>query len=53
MNISIKDISGKVIESKNYFDCKLIELDLKKQSGLYLIIIESEGKKAVIRMAKE
>jgi para-nitrobenzyl esterase len=51
--ITITDLSGKIIQSKKYNDSQILNLKIKEPVGVYLLIIESENKKAVIRLIKE
>lgn len=53
VSISITDLSGKLIQSKKYHQCQLAYLNLEEPVGVYLLIIESGDKKAVIRLIKE
>ncbi len=53
VSISITDLSGKLIQSKKYNDSQLVNLSLEEPAGVYLLIIESGDKKAVIRLIKE
>ncbi len=50
---TITDLSGKLIQSSTHTDSQLLNLNLKQPAGVYLLIIESEGQKAVIRLVKE
>lgn len=52
VKITITSINGKVIESKMYNESELINLQLEDPAGVYLLIIESDDKKAVIRLVK-
>ena len=51
--ITITDLNGRTIQSKKYTDSQLLNLKLKEPTGIYLLIVESESKKAVIRLVKE
>ena len=53
VSISITDLSGKLIQSKNYNESQLVNLSLEEPVGVYLLIIESGDKKAVVRLVKE
>ncbi len=53
ITITIIDLSGKVIQSGTYIEGQLLNLNLKQPEGIYLLTIESEGQKAVIRLIKE
>lgn len=50
--IKIIDLNGKLILSNTYNNSQLLNLELKEPSGVYLLTIESENKKAVIRLVK-
>ena len=47
------DLNGKLIQSKSYNGLQLLNLDLDEPAGVYLLMIESGEKKAVIRLIKE
>ena len=51
--ITITDLNGRTIQSKSYTDSQLLNLKLEEPAGIYLLIIESKNKKAVIRLIKE
>ena len=53
VTITMADLNGKVIHSKIYNDSQLINLKLKEQAGVYILIIESGNKKAVLRLIKK
>ncbi len=53
VNLTITDLSGKLILSNTYNDSQLLNLKLEEPTGVYLLIIESGAKKAVIRLIKE
>jgi photosystem II stability/assembly factor-like uncharacterized protein len=52
INLSISDINGKIIQTKKYSEGQLINLNLNVATGVYIIDIASEGKKAVMRLLK-
>ena len=52
LTATVTDINGKVIQSNTYNETQLINLKLEAPKGVYLLTIESEGKKAVIRVVK-
>lgn len=52
LSVTISDITGKIIQTKKYSENQFINLNLSVSTGVYLIKIESEGKKAVIRLLK-
>jgi len=51
--ITITDLKGRTIQSKSFTDSQLLNLKLEEPTGIYLLIIESENKKAIIRLVKE
>jgi Secretion system C-terminal sorting domain len=53
ITVKIMDLSGKLIQSKTYNESQLLNLKLEETAGIYLLIIESSNKKAVIRLIKE
>ena len=53
VTITMTDVNGKVILSKTYNESQLLNLKLEEPAGVYLLIIESKDKKAVIRLVKE
>lgn len=53
VEISITDLSGKRIESSEHSEGQLFEMKLEQAAGTYLLKIESEGKKAVVRLVKK
>jgi len=53
VTITITDIVGRTISSKTYNESQLLKLNIEEPAGIYLVMIESEDKKAVIRLVKE
>ena len=53
VKLTLKDINGKLINSSSYKNRQLLDLRLKEPAGVYLLIVESEEKKAVLRLVKE
>jgi hypothetical protein len=51
--IVIKDISGKMIESKTMNQSQILNLSIKEPVGIYLVSIKAGNKSAVIRLVKE
>jgi hypothetical protein len=51
--ITITDLSGRLIESKEYNGTKLLNLKIDEPAGIYLLKIETGNQKAVIRLVKE
>ena len=53
ISVSITDLNGNRIQHKTYKNKQLIELKLDESAGIYLLVIESDSKKAVLRLVKE
>ena len=53
ISVSITDLNGKEIQSNKYNNSELLNLEIHEPVGVYLLIIESGEKKAVIRLVKE
>jgi len=53
ITVTILDIKGKVIQIKTYKETQLLNLTLTEPAGVYLLMIETEGHKAIIRLIKE
>ena len=53
VKVIITDLGGRLIQSNNYNDSQLLKLKLEEPSGIYLLMVESGNKKAVIRLVKE
>ncbi|MBL4707896.1 MAG: T9SS type A sorting domain-containing protein, partial [Flavobacteriales bacterium] len=53
ITITISDVGGKLIQSNSYSDSQLLNLKIEEPAGGYLLMIESAGKKAVLRLIKE
>ena len=51
--ITMTDLNGKVLHSKRYTNSQLLNLKLEEPSGIYLMMIESADKMAIIRLIKE
>ncbi len=51
--ISITDIYGKLIQSSEYRNSQILNLNLSEPPGIYLLTIKSTTNKAVIRLVKE
>ena len=51
--ITITDLNGRTIQTKEHTDSQLLNLNLEESTGIYLLIVESEINKAVIRLVKE
>jgi hypothetical protein len=51
--ITITDLNGKLIQSKTYNKCQFLNMKLEQPAGIYLLNIETESKKAIIKLIKE
>ncbi|MBK9636401.1 MAG: T9SS type A sorting domain-containing protein [Bacteroidetes bacterium] len=51
--ISITDILGKLIDTKNYSQSQILKLTLREQAGIYILSIKADDKMAVIRLIKK
>ena len=52
INISIKDLRGRLIKNKIERNTSFIEMELDVATGIYLLIIEINNKKRVIKLIK-
>ncbi|MFK7784561.1 MAG: GEVED domain-containing protein [Crocinitomicaceae bacterium] len=52
-SVRITDISGKLVHASDFSNRQLLEFVLKEAAGVYLLIIESKGQKAAVRLVKE
>lgn len=50
--VSIMDVNGKLVRQSIYKNTKMFELNLNVQSGIYMLTINWENKKATIRLIK-
>lgn len=50
--VSVRDLNGKLILSNTYSNRQFLNLELNESSGVYLLVIESKDKTAVIRLVK-
>ena len=53
VNIRLMDLNGKLIESNSYNEGQIFNLKIEESAGVYLLQIDAEDKKAVIRLIKE
>ena len=53
INISISDAGGKLIQAKTYTSSQILRLKLDGSAGIYVLVIESGSKRAVVMLAKE
>ena len=52
INVTITDINGRLIQLNKYSNSQLLKLKIVDSAGVYQLIVESEDKKAVIRLIK-
>lgn len=52
VSITLTDINGRIIQFKNNLYGRFFDLEIDNSSGMYLLIVESEKNKAVIRIIK-
>lgn len=53
VEITLKDLNNRDIFSKRINNGKLLNLKINEPSGVYLLIIQSGAKKAIVRLVKE
>ena len=53
VTITITDLNGKIIYIKTYDNTHLLNIMIEEPAGVYLLLVESENKKAVIRLVKK
>ena len=53
VSVTISDVKGKLIQSNTFKDSQLLDLNLSEPNGVYLLKIESESNKAIIRILKK
>ena len=53
VRITITDLSGKVVQENEYSEDQLLNLKLDEPSGIYTVRIESDDKRAIVRLMKE
>tara|TARA_R110002096_G_scaffold238027_3_gene429352 strand:+ start:45850 stop:48009 length:2160 start_codon:yes stop_codon:yes gene_type:complete len=51
--ISIRDISGKLIDSRTIAQSQVLNLTLDQPAGIYIISVQAANKRAVIRLVKQ
>ncbi len=51
--VTIMDLTGRLILSNTYSNNQLLNLNLNAPSGIYVLIVQSEDKRAVIRFVKK
>ena len=53
VSITITDLNGKLIQSKQFENSQLLNLKLEEPAGIYLLTIESGQNNSIIRLVKE
>jgi hypothetical protein len=53
VTIQITDVTGRVIQRNSYNEGQLLNLKLDAPKGVYLLTVESDNKKAVVRLVKK
>ena len=53
LSVSIRDMSGRIIQSSNYYDRQLLNLKLDGPAGIYFLMIVSGDKTSTIRFIKK
>jgi len=53
ISVSIFDLDGKLIQSKKFVNTQQLKLSINEPAGVYLLNIESDDKKAVVRLIKK
>lgn len=53
VSLTIKNLNGQKIQSEKFEESQLLKLNLDQPTGIYLVTIESDDYKAVIKLVKE
>jgi hypothetical protein len=53
VKITITDLRGRAIQSHTYYESKVLNLRLDEPAGIYLLVLESNEKIAVLELMKE
>ena len=53
VEIQILDVTGKVVQSSDFQNSEMIHLEFNEPAGVYLVRIESENHRAMVRLVKE
>ncbi len=51
--ITIEDVNGKLIQSESFIESDLLQLKIEEPAGVYLLMIESGDKQAIIQLVKQ
>ena len=52
INITIHDISGKLIQKSDFHNQRILEFDFNERPGIYFMTISSENKKTTLKLTK-
>lgn len=54
VSVSISDLTGRLIQSKNYDNTnQILPIIIQEPAGVYFVLVESQNKKSVIRLVKK
>ncbi|MDE0772435.1 MAG: T9SS type A sorting domain-containing protein [Salibacteraceae bacterium] len=53
ITVTLTDLSGRIIQVQNFIESSKLDLKIEEPAGVYLLMVELEGKKAVMRLIKE
>jgi hypothetical protein len=53
VRLSIVDLNGKLVRSNSLHNTQTLMVSMEEPTGVYLITIQADGKKAVVRLVKE
>lgn len=53
VKVNITDLSGRLVQSKEFKDTDLLKLNIDAPAGIYLMKIESDKSRAVVRLVKQ
>jgi photosystem II stability/assembly factor-like uncharacterized protein len=52
LNVEVKDMNGRQILSKQFSESQILNLSMGSSAGVYLVIVTSDDKKAILRIVK-
>ena len=53
ISLTIRDLQGSIVQAQSYNNRQVLNLSLEEAAGVYLLVVESETKKATLRLIKE
>ncbi len=53
VKISVTDLTGRLIQSSAFSNTQILNLTINEPAGIYLLIMESEEERAVVRLVKQ